>query len=236
MEEKRLNYFEEGRILIFDKPAHWTSFDLVNKIRIMIRAAFGLRKIKVGHAGTLDPLATGLMIICTGPSTRRIEEFMGFEKEYTATIELGATTPSIDLETEIDDHFPVNHITEEMVTEMLKKFTGEQLQVPPLFSAKFIDGKRAYKFARKGQDIELEPVKVNIREIELLSFSQSRISIRMVCGKGTYIRAFARDLGKSLNSGAYISELRRTATGPYRIEEAMDLEKFRLFLEHLKQT
>ncbi len=236
MEEKRLNYFEEGRILIFDKPAHWTSFDLVNKIRIMIRAAFGLRKIKVGHAGTLDPLATGLMIICTGPSTRRIEEFMGFEKEYTATIELGATTPSFDLETEIDDHFPVNHITEEMVTEMLKKFTGEQLQVPPLFSAKFIDGKRAYKFARKGQDIELEPVKVNIREIELLSFSQSRISIRMVCGKGTYIRAFARDLGKSLNSGAYISELRRTATGPYRIEEAMDLEKFRLFLEHLKQT
>ncbi len=236
MEEKRLNYFEEGRILIFDKPAHWTSFDLVNKIRIMIRAAFGLRKIKVGHAGTLDPLATGLMIICTGPSTRRIEEFMGFEKEYTATIELGATTPSFDLETEIDDHFPVNHITEEMVTEMLKKFTGEQLQVPPLFSAKFIDGKRAYKFARKGQDIELEPVKVNIREIELLSFSQSRISIRMVCGKGTYIRAFARDLGKSLNSGAYISELRRTATGPFRIEEAMDLEKFRLFLEHLKQT
>jgi len=236
MEEKRLNYFEEGRILIFDKPAHWTSFDLVNKIRIMIRAAFGLRKIKVGHAGTLDPLATGLMIICTGPSTRRIEEFMGFEKEYTATIELGATTPSFDLETEIDDHFPVNHITEEMVTEMLKKFTGEQLQVPPLFSAKFIDGKRAYKFARKGQDIELEPVKVNIREIALLSFSQSRISIRMVCGKGTYIRAFARDLGKSLNSGAYISELRRTATGPYRIEEAMDLEKFRLFLEHLKQT
>jgi len=236
MEEKRLNYFEEGRILIFDKPAHWTSFDLVNKIRIMIRAAFGLRKIKVGHAGTLDPLATGLMIICTGPSTRRIEEFMGFEKEYTATIELGATTPSFDLETEIDDHFPVNHITEEMVTEMLKKFTGEQLQVPPLFSAKFIDGKRAYKFARKGQDIELEPVKVNIREIELLSFSQSRISIRMVCGKGTYIRAFARDLGKSLNSGAYISELRRTATGPYKIEEAMDLEKFRLFLEHLKQT
>lgn len=236
MEEKRLNYFEEGRILIFDKPAHWTSFDLVNKIRIMIRAAFGLRKIKVGHAGTLDPLATGLMIICTGPSTRRIEEFMGFEKEYTATIELGATTPSFDLETEIDDHFPVNHITEEMVTEMLKKFTGEQLQVPPLFSAKFIDGKRAYKFARKGQDIELEPVKVNIREIALLSFSQSRISIRMVCGKGTYIRAFARDLGKSLNSGAYISELRRTATGPYKIEEAMDLEKFRLFLEHLKQT
>ncbi|MFN8210520.1 MAG: tRNA pseudouridine(55) synthase TruB [Bacteroidales bacterium] len=236
MEEKRLNYFEEGRILIFDKPAHWTSFDLVNKIRIMIRAAFGLRKIKVGHAGTLDPLATGLMIICTGPSTRRIEEFMGFEKEYTATIELGATTPSFDLETEIDDHFPVNHITEEMVTEMLKKFTGEQLQVPPLFSAKFIDGKRAYKFARKGQDIEMEPVKVNIREIELLSFSQSRIRIRMVCGKGTYIRAFARDLGKSLNSGAYISELRRTATGPYRIEEAMDLEKFRLFLEHLKQT
>jgi len=236
MEPAEKNIFETGQVLLFNKPLYWTSFDLVNKIRIMISSHFGLKKIKTGHAGTLDPLATGLMIVCTGRATKRIDEFMGLEKEYTATIHLGETTPSFDLETEVNRQFSTGHITEELVRETLLKFLGEQDQVPPLHSAKFIDGKRAYEYARKGQDRRLEPVRVIFREIELISFSVPDVRVRIVCSKGTYVRSFARDLGEALGSGAYLSDLQRTAVGPYRAEEAMDLEKFRLFLEQMKQN
>jgi tRNA pseudouridine55 synthase len=230
------NIFETGQVLLFNKPLYWTSFDLVNKVRFMIRSHFGLKKIKTGHAGTLDPLATGLMIICTGRATKTIDEFMGLEKEYTATIHLGETTPSFDLETEVDGHFPTDHISEEMVREVLLKFIGEQEQVPPLHSAKFIDGKRAYEFARKGHEIKLDPVKVIFREIELISYTKPDIRVRILCSKGTYIRSFARDLGQALGSGAYLSDLQRTAIGSYRVAEAMDLEKFKIFLEQMKQN
>jgi tRNA pseudouridine55 synthase len=175
------------------------------------------------------------MIICTGKATKRIEEFMGFDKEYTATIHLGETTPSFDLETEVDRHFPTGHITEEMVRETLIKFTGENEQMPPMYSAKFISGKRAYEFARKGEERKLDPVKVNFREIELISFSLPDIKVRVLCSKGTYIRSFARDIGEALGSGAYLAELQRTAIGPYRIEDATDLVKFEFFLEQMKQ-
>lgn len=236
MEEGEKNIFETGQVLLFNKPLHWTSFDLVNKIRIMIRSHFGLKKIKTGHAGTLDPLATGLMIVCTGRETKNIDQFMGLEKEYTATIHLGETTPSFDLETEVDRHFPTDHISEEKVRETLLGFLGEQDQVPPLHSAKFIDGKRAYEFARKGQDIKLNPVRIIFHKIDLISFSIPDVRVRILCSKGTYIRSFARDLGEALGSGAYLSDLQRTAIGQYRVENAMDLEKFRLFLEQMKQN
>jgi tRNA pseudouridine55 synthase len=236
MEPAEANIFETGQVLLFNKPLNWTSFDLVNKVRFMIRSHFGLKKIKTGHAGTLDPLATGLMILCTGKATKSIDDFMGLEKEYTATIHLGETTPSFDLETEVDGHFPTDHISEEMVRDTLMKFIGEQYQVPPLHSAKFIDGKRAYEFARKGDDRQLDPVKVFFREIELLSVAMPDVRVRILCGKGTYIRSFARDLGKALGSGAYMSDLQRTAIGSYRVEDAMDLERFRLFLEQMKQN
>jgi len=235
MDQIEKNIFETGQVLLFNKPLHWTSFDLVNKVRIMIRSHFGLKKIKTGHAGTLDPLATGLMILCTGKATKRIEDYMGLEKEYMATVHFGETTPSFDLETGVDSYFETDHISEELVRDTLMRFTGEQDQVPPLHSAKFIDGKRAYEYARKGNDIKLDPVKVFIREIELISYNLPDVRVRILCSKGTYIRSFARDLGLALGSGAYLSELTRTAIGSYRVEDAMDLEKFRLFLEQMKQ-
>jgi tRNA pseudouridine55 synthase len=235
MVQAESNIFETGQVLLFDKPLHWTSFDLVNKVRIMIRSHFGLKKLKTGHAGTLDPLATGLMIVCTGRATKRVEEFMGLEKEYMATVHLGETTPSFDLETDVDGHFQTNLISEKQIRETLLKFIGEQQQVPPLHSAKFIDGKRAYEFARKGHDRKLDPVKIFIREIELIWYRIPDIRVKIICSKGTYIRSFARDLGLALESGAYLSELHRTAIGTYRVEDAMDLGKFKLFLEQMKQ-
>lgn len=236
MEPAEKSIFEEGQILLFNKPLYWTSFDLVNKVRIMIRSSFGIRKLKVGHAGTLDPLASGLMIICTGMATKRIEEFREMDKEYIATVNLGATTPSYDLETEVDRNYPTDHITLEMVKESLKGFTGEQEQVPPIYSAKFIDGKRAYEYARKGTDKKLEPVKVIFRELELLNVELPAIEVRILCSKGTYIRSFARDLGEKLGSGGYLSALQRTAVGPYRLEDARDLNNFEIFLQQMKQT
>ncbi|HVN58221.1 MAG TPA: tRNA pseudouridine(55) synthase TruB [Bacteroidales bacterium] len=230
------DYFSEGQILAFDKPLHWTSFDLVNKIRIMIRSAMGIRKIKVGHAGTLDPLAEGLMIICTGSATKKIDEFFNLEKEYVATIQLGKTTPSFDLETEVDSYFETAHITKEMVEETLMKFKGETFQLPPLYSAKFIEGKRAYEFARKGVEKKLDPVKIVISEMELIEFNLPVVKVRLVCSKGTYIRSFARDLGQALGSGAHLTALKRTAIGKYRVEDALNLEKFALLLEQLKQV
>jgi len=227
--------FQEGEVLLFDKPLYWTSFDLVNKVRIMIRSTLGIKKIKVGHAGTLDPLASGLMIICTGKATRKIDEFRDLDKEYVATIHLGETTPSFDLETGIDCHYPVDHITEDLVIEKLNGFLGENKQLPPMYSAKLIDGKRAYEYARKGIQKELVPVTVYFREIELLSFAIPEIKIRVVCSKGTYIRSFARDLGEALKSGGYLSQLERTAIGPNLVKNAFDLEKFKNYVEQMKQ-
>ncbi len=235
MELLTKNIFEEGKILLFDKPAYWTSFDLVNKVRFMIRSGTGIRKIKVGHAGTLDPLATGLMIICTGKATKKIDEFRDLDKEYLATVTIGKSTPSYDLETEIDAEYPTHHVTEELLKQVIDGFKGEQMQMPPLHSAKFIDGKRAYEFARKGIDKELTPVKVVFREISLISFDMPEIRVKIVCSKGTYIRSFARDLGKALGSGAYLSALERTAIGTYSVGDAFTLEKFENFIDEMKQ-
>jgi len=225
--------FEEGQVLLFDKPLYWTSFDLVNKVRIMIRSTFKIKKIKVGHAGTLDPLASGLMIICTGSATKRIDEFRDLDKEYNATLHFGATTPSFDLETETDGKFPTDHLTRELVQATLKGFLGEQKQIPPLHSAKFIEGKRAYEFARKGISKELKPVNIVFRELDLVSFEIPEIKIRLLCSKGTYIRSLARDLGLSLKSGCYLSALERTSIGSFKLADALTLDKFETYLKQL---
>jgi tRNA pseudouridine55 synthase len=235
MFSEKISSFEEGQVLLFDKPLYWTSFDLVNKVRIIIKSALGLKKIKIGHAGTLDPLASGLMIICTGRATKRIEEFRDLEKEYIATIHLGETTPSYDLETEINGRFPVEHISENLVISTLSSFLGEQKQIPPIHSAKMIEGKRAYEFARKGIHKEMNPVTVFFREAELLAYGIPDITVRIVCSKGTYIRSFARDLGLALGSGAYLLNLERTAIGPYLVKNAFSLEIFENFIRDLKQ-
>lgn len=219
---------------MFNKPVYWTSFDLVNKVRIMLLKMLKIKKLKVGHAGTLDPLAGGLMIICTGRATKRIDEFRDLDKEYIATFRLGETTPSFDLETETDNKYPTDHITEEIVRETLKGFLGEQKQLPPMYSAKLIAGKRAYEFARKGIHKDLEPVTVFFREIELLSFNLPEVKIRLVCSKGTYIRSFAKDFGQALRSGSYLSGLERTAIGPHHLSKAYDLEKFQDYIEQMQ--
>jgi len=236
MLSENLSSFEEGRVLLFDKPLYWTSFDLVNKIRIILKSTLGLKKIKVGHAGTLDPLASGLMIICTGKATKRIEEFRDLDKEYIATIQLGVTTPSYDLETEINGRFPVEQITENLVITALNGFIGEQDQIPPVHSAKLIDGKRAYEFARKGIEKEMIPVKVFFRELELVTYGVPYTTVRILCSKGTYIRSFARDLGNALGSGACLSSLKRTAVGPFLLKNAYSLEKFENIIKELKQN
>jgi len=228
--------FQEGEVLLFNKPLYWTSFDLVNKIRILLRSSLDLKKIKVGHAGTLDPLASGLMIICIGKATKKIDTFRDLDKEYVATFHLGKTTPSFDLETETDNSYPTGHITERLVRDVLKGFLGEQKQVPPMYSAKLIAGKRAYEFARQGIEKKLEPVTVFFREIELISFEIPEIKIRVVCSKGTYIRSFARDFGIALMSGSYLSSLERTGIGSYRVDDSYSLEKFSEYLEQMKKA
>lgn len=222
--------FKEGEVLYFDKPLTWTSFAVVNKIRYHISKKIGVKKIKVGHAGTLDPLATGVMIICTGKATKRIEEFQYHTKEYIATLKLGATTPSFDLEKEIDATYPTDHITREMVEEVLKSFIGTIEQVPPVFSACKIDGKRAYDLARKGDDVELKAKTLVIDDIELLECNLPEIKIRVVCSKGTYIRALARDIGVALNSGAHLTGLIRTRVGDIKLEDCMKPEDFEKWL------
>ena len=226
--------FEDGEILLLQKPLYWTSFDLVRKVKGGIRTNCGLKKLKVGHAGTLDPLATGLMIVCTGKATKRIEEFRDLDKEYTAVIKFGQTTPSFDLESEVDREYPAGHITEELIKEKLHDFTGEQLQEPPLFSAKFVDGKRAYELARKRVEMKLKKVPVVFHELELVDYSDTAAKIRIVCSKGTYIRAFARDLGEALGSGAHLTSLVRNAIGSYRMEKALTVEELQFFLEKMK--
>ncbi len=223
--------FQEGEILLFDKELEWTSFDLVQKVRNNLCRTLGVKKLKVGHAGTLDPKATGLMILCTGKATKQIESLQAEEKEYIATLKLGATTPSFDLETKEDNFYPTSHITRELVLKALQKFEGATDQVPPIFSAIKVDGKRAYKHARKGEEVELKAREIFIREIELQQFSSDEIIIRVVCSKGTYVRSLARDLGLALNSGAYLTALRRTRIGNFSVENALSVENFLKFLK-----
>ena len=223
--------FKEGEVLYFDKPLTWTSFAVVNKIRYHLCRKMGVKKLKVGHAGTLDPLATGVMILCTGKATKRIEELQAHTKEYVATLMLGATTPSYDLEKEIDATYPTEHITRELVEETLKKFIGSIEQVPPAFSACMVDGKRAYDLARKGEEVNLKAKTLVIDEIELLECELPVIKIRVVCSKGTYIRALARDIGQALDSGAHLIGLIRTRVGEVKLEHCMQVEGFAEWLE-----
>lgn len=214
-----------GEIFYVDKPLEWTSFDVVKRIRGTVLRRLGRKKFKVGHAGTLDPLATGVMIVCTGKATKRIEELQSGVKEYVATVHLGATTPSFDLETEIDATYPTDHITRELVEKTLADFTGEIHQVPPAFSACKIEGVRAYEMARMGEEPPLKAKLLVIDEIELLEYAPDEIKLRIVCSKGTYIRALARDIGEALGSGAYLAALRRTRVGNVRVEDCLTVEQ-----------
>lgn len=223
---QNLDYPDEGEVFFIDKELNWTSFNVVKKIKVVLLNAYGLKKLKVGHAGTLDPLATGLVIVCVGKMTKKIELFQDMEKEYVTRIRLGATTPSFDLETEIDKTFPTEHISEKDVEQKVKEFIGEQDQIPPIFSAKFIDGKRAYTYARKGKSVELKPRRVSFFNIDLLSVDMPYVELKVNCSKGTYIRAFARDFGQALGSGAHLTELRRTAIGEYRVNDALSIKEF----------
>lgn len=223
--------FKEGEVLYLNKPLGWTSFKVVGHVRYHICRRLGIKKLKVGHAGTLDPLATGVMIVCTGRATKRIEEFQGHTKEYVATLRLGATTPSYDLEHPVDARYPTDHITPQLVEDVLSRFVGEIHQVPPAFSACMVNGKRAYELARAGQEVELKPKLLVIDEIELLDCSLPDITIRVVCSKGTYIRALARDIGQALDSGAHLTALTRTRVGDVRIEDCLDPLAFREWID-----
>lgn len=217
--------FIEGEILAVDKPLGWTSFDVVKRLRGALLRRLGMKRFKVGHAGTLDPLASGVMIVVTGRATKLIEQLQSGVKEYVATIELGATTPSYDLETEIDARYPVDHITREMIEETLERFKGRIEQVPPQFSACKVDGKRAYETARRGQEVELKPKTLVIDEIELLDYCGTSATVRVVCSKGTYIRALARDIGRALGSGAHLTALRRTRVGDITSSDCMSIDE-----------
>lgn len=216
--------FIKGEVLYVNKPLHWTSFNLVNKLRWKLQKTLKMKHLKVGHAGTLDPLATGVMILCTGKATRLIESFQYQTKEYVATLELGATTPSFDLELEVDATYPTAHITRELVDDVIPRFTGEIWQVPPVYSAVKVDGKRAYDYAREGQKVELKPKLLVIDEIEVLDFALPLLKIRVVCSKGTYIRALARDIGQALGSGAHLTALERTRIGEVRLADCWEID------------
>lgn len=232
--EKNID-FEQGYVLPVDKPYEWTSSDVVRKIRVMLRKV-GHRKIKVGHAGTLDPLATGVLLICIGKATKQADTLQAEEKEYIAEIELGATTPSFDLEHPIDERFPYEHITREAVEAALVSLTGEQIQIPPVYSAKQIDGKRAYEYAREGLEVEMRKALVTIYDAQLLEFNLPRIVISVRCSKGTYIRSIARDLGVMLQSGGHLTALRRTRSGGYTADKCYTLEVIEKNFDQLKQN
>ncbi|VAW26154.1 tRNA pseudouridine(55) synthase [hydrothermal vent metagenome] len=223
---KTVEDFKNGQVLLIDKPLKWTSFQVVNKLRWHIRKQFNLKKIKVGHAGTLDPLATGLLIICTGKFTKKINEYQGQEKEYIGEITLGATTPSYDLETEINATFSTKHITEELIYNTSKKFIGHLEQRPPIFSALKKDGKRLYELAREGKTTEIKLRKITISAFEITRIDLPIINFRVVCSKGTYIRSLAYDFGKALNSGAHLSALRRTKIGNFKVEDSQGIDEF----------
>ncbi len=216
--------FEEGYVLPIDKPLGWTSSDVVRKLKVVLRK-LGYRKIKIGHAGTLDPLATGVLLICIGKATKQAETLQAEEKEYLTTIELGATTPSFDLEHPIDETFPYEHITREAVEKALQTLQGEQLQIPPVYSAKMIEGKRAYEYARQGEEVEMRRALIHIYDLQLEAFELPRVTIRIRCSKGTYVRSIARDLGIELNSGGHLTSLRRTRSGGFRVEDCYSLEE-----------
>lgn len=218
--------FIAGEVLLFDKPLDWTSFDVVNRVRYQLCRKLKIKKLKVGHAGTLDPKASGLVILCTGKATKKIESIQAEEKEYIATLKLGAVTPSFDLESEETDTFPTDHITPELIKEKLQNFIGEVDQIPPVFSAIKINGKRAFNYAREGQELEMKSRKIQIDEIEVLRFEAPELELRIRCGKGTYVRSLARDIGESLGSGAYLVGLRRTRIGDQNVENAWTLENF----------
>ena len=226
--------FVEGEILAFDKPLHWTSFDVVAKVRRVLCRCLGQKKLKVGHSGTLDPLATGVVIVCTGKKTKMIEQLQYDTKEYVATMQLGATTPSYDMEHPVDKTFPTAHITRTLIDQTIPQFVGEQWQIPPMYSAVSINGKRAYEIARKGETVELKPKLLVIDEIEVLSFDAEKmlLTIRVVCSKGTYIRALARDIGEQLQSGVYLTALRRTKVGNTRVEDCYQIDSFLHEIEH----
>ena len=223
--------FINGATLLVDKPQGWTSFDVVNKIRYRLKHRLKVKKIKVGHAGTLDPMATGLLIICTGKATKQLHTMQGLDKTYTGTITLGATTPSFDQETSIDETFPIDHINAELVEETRQTFMGEISQVPPMFSAIKVDGQPLYKKARKGQVVEVQPRKVIITSFEITNIDMPLLDFEVTCSKGTYIRSLANDFGKAMQSGAYLSALRRTRIGPHKIEDAWNLDKLIELLE-----
>ena len=221
-----LEDYKNGQVLLIDKPLNWTSFQVVNKLRWEIRQKYKIKKIKVGHAGTLDPLATGLLILCTGKFTKRIETFQAQEKEYTGTITVGGTTPSYDLETEIDKQFPIDHISEELIHNTTKQFLGETDQKPPIFSALKKDGKKLYEIARAGETTEIKSRKITISEFEITNINLPNIEFRVVCSKGTYIRSLAYDFGLALNSGAHLSVLRRTKIGAYAVDDSESVDEF----------
>lgn len=230
--------FISGEILAFDKPYKWTSFDVVGKVRWLLCRKLGVKKLKVGHTGTLDPLATGVVVVCTGKKTKLIDQLQQHIKEYVAVLQLGATTPSYDLEKEIDCTYPTEYITRALIEEVIPTFLGEQWQIPPIFSAVKIDGKRAYKLARKGEEVDLQAKLLTIDSIDVLEFNEAlmQLKIRVVCSKGTYIRALARDIGKALNSGAHLIELRRTRVGDIRVEDCLTIQDFEKMLEKIDDT
>ena len=218
------DHIEEGAMLLVDKPLSWTSFDVVGKLRSRLKTHYRLRKIKVGHAGTLDPMATGLLILCTGRETKQLDSYQGLPKEYTGVITLGATTPSYDAETAIDQTFPIAHITEERIEAARQQFIGEIEQLPPIFSAIKVDGQPLYKKARRGESIQVEPRKISIYAFDITQVALPEVHFRVRCSKGTYIRSLAYDFGQALGSGAYLSALRRTAIGPYTVQQAWKLD------------
>ena len=222
----KLENVKEGQLLLIDKPLHWTSFQVVNKIRYLLLHGFGIKKLKVGHAGTLDPLATGLLVICVGKKTKEIDKYIGQSKTYTGTFTLGGTTPSFDLETAIDQTFETSHITKDLLIEAAASFLGEQMQTPPVFSAKKIDGKRAYESARKGKEVEMRPNPIEIFQFDIIEKEGDKVHFLIKASKGTYIRTIANDFGKRLNSGAYLSSLRRTESGEFSVENAVSIEVF----------
>jgi tRNA pseudouridine55 synthase len=218
--------FKNGQVLLIDKPLNWTSFQVVNKLRWEIRQRFNIKKIKVGHAGTLDPLATGLLIICTGKKTKEIDVYQGQIKEYTGTFTLGATTPSYDLETEINKTFSIEHISEELLKEITKQFIGVIQQKPPIFSAIKKEGKRLYELARKGETTEIKARTVNISAFEITNINLPKVDFKVICSKGTYIRSLAFDFGIALNSGAHLSALRRTKIGNFSVDKGLSIDEF----------
>lgn len=230
---KKTFQFKEGEVLLINKPLHWTSFQLVNKLRWLIKRRLGIKKIKVGHAGTLDPLATGLMIICTGKKTKEINQYQAAEKEYIATLKLGATTPSYDGETAENYFYPTKHISRELIVNTCTRFIGEIQQVPPVFSAIKVKGKKLYESARKGNEVEVKPRIIRINELEIINVNLPYIKLRVSCSKGTYIRSLAYDLGKALNSGAWLCDLQRTKIGTNTLKKALNIHDFQQMMKSL---